>query len=278
MSNFIEIKKMVALREAAKKGDKLAATILRKQLNGEDFDDLLNHFFANQGSAPQSNQVVETRATQPTNIPTPQATKVNPTPQPQPVAQQPMTDEQRYPGIKDPRLIAFLKRNDVKYGDMEYQDTIDTFYEEFPNLKPEGYKSSSGEKHTSIYEEGDGNENYDFNEPVDKSLPTPSVPSDNASIYDDEDEVDESEYMPQPKQEKNFIDALIEDEVEAINAYNSAIMKIMSLDEQSDATRKGARTELEEIRNDEMEHLEKLKRLKLSLEKKEEADNPNPIN
>lgn len=74
------------------------------------------------------------------------------------------------------------------------------------------------------------------------------------------------------EEEKNFIDDLIADEVEAIQGYDKAIMEVMNLDDQSEATRKGLIAKLQEIKNDEIEHLEELKRIKSSLVKKEEND------
>ena len=75
-------------------------------------------------------------------------------------------------------------------------------------------------------------------------------------------------------EEKDTIDFLIEDEYEAIDGYDKAISKIMRMD-LGDAAKKGVIADLEEIRRDEFEHVEKLKRMKEALKKKEET---NPIN
>lgn len=72
------------------------------------------------------------------------------------------------------------------------------------------------------------------------------------------------------QQEKSFIDKLIQDEIDAIKAYNDAIMEVMQLEEQSDATKEGFIAQLKHIRDEEVEHFNELKRMKGSLDKKEE--------
>ena len=67
----------------------------------------------------------------------------------------------------------------------------------------------------------------------------------------------------------SFLLPLIQEEIKAIGDYNNAIMKVMEMDELGDAAKKGIMTKLEEIKRDEMEHLDELKRIKTSLEKKE---------
>ena len=71
-------------------------------------------------------------------------------------------------------------------------------------------------------------------------------------------------------EEDCFILPLIKEEIKAITDYNDAIMKVMEMDELGDATKKGLIAKLEEIKRDEMEHLEELKRMKNGLDKKEE--------
>lgn len=71
-------------------------------------------------------------------------------------------------------------------------------------------------------------------------------------------------------EEECFITPLIQEEIKAINDYNEAIMKVMDMDELGDAAKRGMISKLEEIKRDEMEHLEELKRMKNGLEKKEE--------
>lgn len=73
-------------------------------------------------------------------------------------------------------------------------------------------------------------------------------------------------------EEECFLDKLIGEEIEAINSYNEAIMKIMNLDDLNESARKGMIAKLNEIKNDEMEHFEELKRLKADLNKKEEKE------
>lgn len=67
-----------------------------------------------------------------------------------------------------------------------------------------------------------------------------------------------------------FILPLIQEEIKAISDYNEAIMKVMDMDELGDAAKRGMISKLEEIKRDEMEHLEELKRMKNGLTKKEE--------
>lgn len=71
-------------------------------------------------------------------------------------------------------------------------------------------------------------------------------------------------------EEECFLLPLIQEEIKAINDYNEAVMKVMEMDELGDAAKRGLIADLEEIKRDEMEHLEKLKRMKSGLEKKEE--------
>ncbi len=71
-------------------------------------------------------------------------------------------------------------------------------------------------------------------------------------------------------EEDCFITPLIREEIKAINDYNEAIMKVMEMDELGDAAKRGLIAKLEEIKRDEMEHLEELKRMKIGLDKKEE--------
>lgn len=72
-------------------------------------------------------------------------------------------------------------------------------------------------------------------------------------------------------EDKHGIDFLIKDEIEAINGYNRVIMEFMTNeDDQSEAVKKGIISDLEEIKRDEIEHLDKLRRIKASLVKKEE--------
>lgn len=70
--------------------------------------------------------------------------------------------------------------------------------------------------------------------------------------------------------EECFLLPLIQEEIKAIGDYNEAIMKVMDMDELGDAAKRGLIAKLEEIKRDEMEHLEELKRMKNGLDKKEE--------
>ena len=79
---------------------------------------------------------------------------------------------------------------------------------------------------------------------------------------------------PEQKQadgeERMFLDFLIDDEIEAIEAYGKAIIDVMNLEYETDSSRKGMISELEEIKRDEMDHLDKLRRMKSSIKEKEE--------
>lgn len=79
------------------------------------------------------------------------------------------------------------------------------------------------------------------------------------------------EQIEEDKDEECFLDKLINEEIDAINSYNEAIMKIMNLDDESESSRRGMIAKLDEIKRDEMEHLEELKRMKSNLNKKEQV-------
>lgn len=199
---FIPIDKMKILREAARNGDERAKKILNMQMNDEDFSSLLEEQFSTPKTEDKGILVKES------NLP-------------------------------DDKLQKFLKYNNVKEGDEDYESTVEAFYKEFPKARPVAEAKAT---------DGD-----------DIELPNDE---DNTSIYGEDDE---------PIQEdKSFIDDLIQDEYEAIEQYNKAISEILKLDE-GDSLKKGLITDLEEIRRDEFDHVEKLKRMKSSLTKKEET-------
>ena len=199
---FIPIDKMKTLREAARNGDERAKKILNMQMNDEDFSSLLEEQF----STPKTEE------------------------------KEILVKESNSP---DDKLQKFLKYNNVKEGDEDYESTVEAFYKEFPKARPVVEAKAT---------DGD-----------DISLPNEE---DNTSIYGEDDEPIEEDKM--------FIDDLIQDEYEAIEQYNKAISEILKLDE-GDSLKKGLITDLEEIRRDEFDHVEKLKRIKLSLTKKEET-------
>lgn len=198
---FIPIDKMKTLREAARNGDERAKKILNMQMNDEDFSSLLEEQF----STPKTEE------------------------------KEILVKESNSP---DDKLQNFLKYNNVKEGDEDYESTVEAFYKEFPKARPVAEAKAT---------DGD-----------DISLPNEE---DNTSIYGEDDEPIEEDKM--------FIDDLIQDEYEAIEQYNKAISEILKLDE-GDSLKKGLITDLEEIRRDEFDHVEKLKRMKSSLIKKEE--------
>lgn len=143
----------------------------------------------------------------------------------------------------DDKLQKFLEYNGVKPGDDDYQATVDAYYQEFPKAKPQQTET--------IGKATDGD---------DIVLPNDD---DNSSIYGEEDEP----IVDDPNQNDGFLDYLLEDEVEAIDGYNKAIMDVMNRDKMSEAVKKGLISDLEEIRKEEIEHLDKLKRLKQSVQK-----------
>lgn len=205
---FIPIDKMKALREAARNGDERAKKILNMQMNDEDFSSLLEEQF----STPKTEE------------------------------KEILVKENNSP---DDKLQNFLKYNNVKEGDEDYESTVEAFYKEFPKARPVAEAKAT---------DGD-----------DIELPNEE---DDTSIYGEEDEPINDENPVQ--EDKTFIDDLIQDEYEAIEQYNKAISEILKLDE-GDSLKKGLITDLEEIRRDEFDHVEKLKRMKSSLIKKEET-------
>lgn len=70
-------------------------------------------------------------------------------------------------------------------------------------------------------------------------------------------------------EEDCFLTPLIQEKIKSIGSYNEAIMKVMEMDELGDASKKGIMAKLEEIKRDEMENLEELKRMKNNMDKKE---------
>ena len=242
---FIPIEKIKVLREAAKNGDARARQILTMQMNGEDFSALLDSYFTSQSA---------------------ETPKQEPTANPSPVLEE---DD----GITDPKLKKFLEYNGVKKGDPDYETTVEAYYQEFPKARPA--------QQETVEEENDGDLS---------GVNLPNDDEDNFSIYGDDDEPindNEPTIMQQSSTAMNqasqqavpteqplvkCIDALIADEIEAVNGYNNAIMQVVNNDEISETVKKGLIADLEEIREDEMEHIEKLKRLKASLEKKEEPE------
>lgn len=67
------------------------------------------------------------------------------------------------------------------------------------------------------------------------------------------------------------LDKLIGEEMDAIRSYSDAILEIMNTDCCSDNEKRGILSRLEEIKRDETEHYEELKRLKTKKEEKEEG-------
>ena len=232
---FIPIDKIKSLREAAKNGDARAKQILTMQMNGEDFSALLEEYFK------EPNEKVEAK------------TKTVSNPE---IHAKSITNEE----ITDPKLKKFLEYNGVKPGDPDYESTVEAYYEEFPKARPGANKPLEMQATETD---------------VDVKLPEDSE-EDNHSIYDEEDEeIKDDVKFDSPTQhyveneEKSVIDLLIDDEYEAIEGYDKAISEIAKM-ELSEAVKKGVIADLEEIRKDEFDHVEKLKRIKESIIKKEE--------
>lgn len=225
---FIPIDRMKVLREAAKSGDSRAKKILIMQMNDEDFSGLVDEYFETPAIKP-----IEMSATKPG----------------QPVIEpEPELESERVvdnSDITDERLREFLNLNGVQKGDEDYEDTLEAYYKEFPKARPQMQESEIEEDE----------------EDIDVVLPDDN--DDNTSIYGEEDEpIVEDEY-----ENKCFLDSLIEDEYEAIQGYDKAISDILKLDN-DDTTIKGLIASLEAIRRDEFEHVEKLKKMKETLNKK----------
>ena len=275
---FIPIDQMKQLREAARQGDQRAIRILKAQMDGKDYSGLLGEYF-NKPSTPNKPAPTQTVSSQPAmgnpaqsnGIPMPEQANFDP-----------------YKDIKDPKLRKFLEYNDVKPGDAEYETTVEAYYKEFPKARPmaESKPSEEDEDEFGIPDTSDIHLPDDIDDDS-GSIYGAEDEDDGDSIYGDEDEPinDDEPYVEQTatsnpnapvQKEKNCLDALIADEIEAIEGYNKAIMEITGMD-LSEAVKKGLLADLEEIRKDEFDHLDKLKRMKESMEKKEEKEVPGNV-
>ena len=165
--------------------------------------------------------------------------------------------------ITDPKLKKFLEYNGVKKGDQDYESTIEAYYQEFPKARP----SANLEMKAT-------NTNADVILPND---------DDGSSIYGEEDEeIEDDVKFDSPTQhrveetvateEKDIFDKLMGEEIDAIRSYDDAILKVMNSGQYNDNEKKGIIAKLEEIKHDEREHWEELKRLKENSIKKEEKE------
>ena len=126
---FISVDKMKQLREQAKNGDARAKQILDMQLRNQDFSSLLEEYFKpvqtepenKATSNPQENTIVEGSATK-----------------------------------QNGKLQEFLDYNGVKEGDPEYNDMVESFYEEYPNLRPKEEKQEPEQDNTEQVQENPG--------------------------------------------------------------------------------------------------------------------------
>ena len=239
---FIPIDKMKSLREAAKNGDSRARKIIIMQMNGEDFGSLLDEYFANPKTP---NKVEETSKTE------------------QIVNKEISPNTVEDNDITDPKLKKFLEYNGVKKGDIDYESTIEAYYQEFPKARP-----------------GANLEMKATDTDVEVNLPNDE--DDGSSIYGEEDEkIEDDVKFDSPTQhhvqetvateEKNdLFNKLMGEEIDAIRSYDDAILKVMNSSQYNDNEKKGIIARLEEIKHDEREHWEELKRLKENSIKKEE--------
>ena len=228
---FIPIDKMKSLREAAKNGDARARKIIIMQMNGEDFGSLLDEYFAKQ---PKEEKPIATST--------------------------PIIEDN---DITDPKLKKFLEYNGVKKGDIDYESTIEAYYQEFPKARP-----------------GANLEMKATDTDVEVNLPNDE--DDGSSIYGEEDEeIEDDVKFDSPTQhhvqetvateeKTDIFNKLMGEEIDAIRSYDDAILKVMNSSQYNDNEKKGIIARLEEIKHDEREHWEELKRLKENSIKKEE--------
>lgn len=239
---FIPIDKMKSLREAAKNGDSRARKIIIMQMNGEDFGSLLDEYFANPKTP---NKVEETSKTE------------------QIVNKEISPNAVEDNDITDPKLKKFLEYNGVKKGDIDYESTIEAYYQEFPKARP-----------------GANLEMKATDTDVEVNLPNDE--DDGSSIYGEEDEeIEDDVKFDSPTQhhvqetvateeKTDIFNKLMGEEIDAIRSYDDAILKVMNSSQYNDNEKKGIIARLEEIKHDEREHWEELKRLKENSIKKEE--------
>lgn len=237
---YIPFDKMKSLREAAKNGDARARKIIIMQMNDEDFGSLLDQYFAKPETP---NKAGETSKTE------------------QMVNKEISPDTVEDNDIADPKLKKFLEYNGVKKGDVDYESTIEAYYQEFPKARP-GVNLETKATNTDVV--------------------LPNDEDDGSSIYGEEDEeIEDAVKFDSPTQhhvqetvateEKNDIfDKLMGEEIDAIRSYDDAILKVMDSSQYNDNEKKGIIAKLEEIKRDEREHWEELKRLKENSIKKEE--------
>lgn len=145
-------------------------------------------------------------------------------------------------------------------GTEDYSSLVDDYFKPQPEII---------ENSTGVVQDGD--------EGLQKFLKENEITKDSPEYQSFVDDY----YKEFPQQEKNdvskveFIEELIESEIEAINLYNAAFMKTMNSDDLNDTERKGLLTDLDEIKRDEIDHLDKLRRIKMSFSKKEENQKRN---
>ena len=231
---YIPFDKMKSLREAAKNGDTRARKIIIMQMNGEDFSELLEEYFA-------SPKPVESK--------TP-AEEIKPS-----------VD---YPEIADPKLLKFLQYNGVKPGDEDYESTVEAYYQEFPKARPSANngletKATDADAEVNLPNDDDGSSIYgeedeEIEDDVKFDSPTQRHVKETVAT----------------EEENDIFDKLMGEEVDAIRSYDDAILKVMDSGQYNDNEKKGIIAKLEEIKHDEREHWEELKHLKENSIKKEE--------
>lgn len=102
---FIPADKMKILREAAKNGDERAKSIIMAHFQKKDYSKDLEDYFSN--NEPDNKQVTVEE-----------------------------TVEVEDTGTGNARLDEFLRGNNVKKGDPDYDDAVEDYYREFPEERP----------------------------------------------------------------------------------------------------------------------------------------------
>lgn len=195
---FISIDKMKQLREQAKNGDERARKILNMQMRGEDFSGLLEEHF----------KPIEEKP----------ATQVDP------------EDDEPV----DEKLKKFLDYNDVHKGDPEYNDMVEAFYQENPQLRPK--------------------DNLSNGNPAPMQIDTETI----------------TQEQPKP----GLLDELSDAVKDLLSVCDRAIINVADDSENdiTGATLKGTLSTLQEIKQSALDAFEKIKTLKTSIAKKQESD------
>ena len=115
---FIPIDKFTKLREAAKAGDLRAKGVLDKYLNGSDYAADLDAYFK-PVETPAPTKVIENQGN--------------------PGSEQ---EAKATTGPGNAKLDQFLADNGIKEGDLDYEDAIEDYFNEFPEERTEIKKAN----------------------------------------------------------------------------------------------------------------------------------------